>query len=183
MTTFQHVNLPSSALLGNLDKSLNVHDDFLKAISRIGVGTLCISAVAIPMLQNAARMVFKYSVRRKITSPDGRRFPIISFRTQQLPIYYATAQAYVLKALYKHMIARFTDRTADTRVRHACATIFKAMAMRPAQNLQLALSERCGAQGLFAYNQIVSQLVCYRITNPVCTLYSRKYCTRMICEV
>ncbi|KAI0724922.1 hypothetical protein C8Q72DRAFT_643557 [Fomitopsis betulina] len=158
MTTFQHVNIPPSALLGSLDKSLDPHGDFLKDISRIGVGTLCISAVAIPMLQTAAHIAFKYSVRRKIGSLDSARVPIISFRTQQLPIFYATAQAYVLPALYKHMITRFTDTAVDSRVRHACATIFKAMAMRPAKNLHLALSDRCGAQGLFSYNQIVSQL-------------------------
>lgn len=182
MTTFRHVNLPSSALLGSLDKSPNVHGDFLRAISRIGVGTLCISAVAIPMLQTATHIAFKYSVRRKITGPDGTRFPIITFRTQQLPIFCATAQAYVLQALYKHMISRFTDDATDAQVRHASATIFKATAMRPAKVLQLALSERCGAQGLFAYNQIVPQLVCCYTTDSSRKLYL-SVVFRMIYEV
>ena len=82
MTTFQHVNIPSTALLGTLERSHDVHGDFLKAISRIGVGTLCISAVSIPMLQTAAHIAFKYSTRRKIGGPNGSRLPIISFRTQ-----------------------------------------------------------------------------------------------------
>ena len=159
ITHFNHVILPSSALLGHLDKSETPHEDFLTSIWRVSVGTLSLSACAIPLLQIATRIVFKYSARRMIGGFDGVPSPILTFRTQQLPIYYATAQAYVLQSLHKRMTRSFTDGGVDARVRHAFATVFKAAAMRPCQNLHMALSERCGAQGLFAHNQIVAQLV------------------------
>ncbi|TFY67384.1 hypothetical protein EVJ58_g1658 [Rhodofomes roseus] len=162
ITRFEHVTLPSAALLGDLEKSDSPHQDFLQAIWRVGVGTLSLSATTIPLLQIATLIAFKYSVRRKIGGPDGAPLPIISFRTQQMPIFHAAAQVYVLQALSKHIILRFVDTTADHRVRHAAATIFKAATMRQFQTLHLELSERCGAQGLFAYNQIASQLSDFR---------------------
>ncbi|KAH9832614.1 acyl-CoA oxidase [Rhodofomes roseus] len=162
ITRFEHVTLPSAALLGDLEKSDSPHQDFLQAIWRVGVGTLSLSVITIPLLQIATLIAFKYSVRRKIGAPDGAPLPIISFRTQQMPIFHAAAQVYVLQALSKHIVLRFADTTADHRVRHAAATIFKAATMRQCQTLHLELSERCGAQGLFAYNQIVSQLSDFR---------------------
>lgn len=159
ITHFEHVRLPSSALLGHLDMSETPHEDFLVSIWRVSVGTLSLSACAIPLLQIATHIVFKYSTRRTIGGPNGTPLPIIVFRTQQMPIFYAAAQVYVLRALHKWITERFLDKGLDARVRHAFATIFKAAAMRPCQNLHMALSERCGAQGLFAYNQVVSQLV------------------------
>ena len=160
MTHFNHVSLPFSALLGHLDKSETPHEEFLASIWRVSVGTLSLSACAIPILQIASHITFKYSERRMIGGPGGETIPILAFRTQQTPILYAVAQVYVLQALYKRAVETFMDGRVDARVRHAFATIFKAAAMRPCQNLHMALSERCGAQGLFAYNQIVSQLVC-----------------------
>ena len=159
ITVFNHVSLPFSALLGHLDKSDTPHEDFLASIWRVSVGTLSLSACSIPLLQIATFIVFKYSERRTIGGPGGTHSPILTFRTQQTPIFYATAQVHVLQALHKCIAMSFTDDRVDARVRHAFATIFKAAAMRPCQNLHMALSERCGAQGLFAYNQIVSQLV------------------------
>lgn len=159
ITHFEHVHLSSFALLGHLGKSETPHEDFLVSIWRVSVGTLSLSSCTIPLLQIATHIVSKYSARRTIGGPNGALLPIIAFRTQQMPIFYATAQVYVLQALHKHITESFLDRRLDARVRHAFATVFKAAAMRPCQNLHMALSERCGAQGLFAYNQIVSQLV------------------------
>ena len=45
------------------------------------------------------------------------------------------------------------DSSHGPNVRHAVATVFKATVARASQVL-LELTERCGWQGLFAYNQI-----------------------------
>lgn len=154
ITRFTNVKLPSSALLGNIGQKPSSNEDFLAAIWRVSVGTLALSTVAIPALQIAAYIAYKYSCRRLVGT-----VPIISFRTQQLPIFVAVAQTHVLAALQKYAVRNFMDGKHSFQVRHAFACIFKAVALEHAQASHIALSERLGAQGLFEYNQIVSQLV------------------------
>ena len=123
------------------------------------MGTLALSCVAVPALQTAAYIAYHYSVRRKIGNPAEGLTSIISFRTQQLPIFSAVAQAYVLVAFQKHAVQMFSDSSLDQRARHAIATTWKATVMQHSQASHFSLSERCGAQGLFDFNQIISQLV------------------------
>ncbi|KAK0185212.1 acyl-CoA oxidase [Armillaria mellea] len=100
ITTFHRVRLPPSALLGELDNSVD--------------------------------------------------FPIISFRTQQIPIFTAVAQAYVLEALLKTCTENFMDDSAGFQTRHAVGTIFKAMVVEPALRTHLRFI------GLFDYNQVIA---------------------------
>lgn len=76
-----------------------------------------------------------------------------------MPIFVAVAQTYVLEALYKYATKLFADTSAPHQSRHAMATIFKSVVMEHVQTSHFELSERCGAQGLFDYNRIVSQFV------------------------
>lgn len=157
ITHFTNVKLPAGALLGEVGSKASTHEEFLVAIWRIAVGTLALAAIAIPALQIATHIAYKYSLRRRVGAPNP--IPIISFRTQQIPIFTAVAQTYVLEALQKYVVKHFTDPNAPHQARHAMATIFKAVVMEHAQTSHFALSERCGAQGLFDYNQIVTQFV------------------------
>jgi len=85
--------------------------------------------------------------------------PIIRFRTQQLPILHAVAQTIVLDAYGKDAVRRFLQPNLDPRVRHGIAAALKAAMVQHCQSTLYALSERCGAQGLFEHNQIIqSQL-------------------------
>ncbi len=157
ITHFTHVKLGAGALLGEVGDKPSTHEDFLTAIWRIAVGTLALAALAIPALQIASHIAYKYSLRRHVGAPNP--VPIISFRTQQLPIFTAVAQTYVMEAMQKYMVKHFTDEKTPHQSRHAMATIFKAVVMDHAQVSHFQLSERCGAQGLFDYNQIVTQFV------------------------
>lgn len=159
ITSFNQVDLPASALLGSLESSNSPHLDFLASIWRVAIGTLALSAIALPALQISSTIAYQYSIRRKVHGHKGNLMPILTFRTQQLPVCTAVAQAHVLKALYKHATAHFTDYDLDPRTRHGIATAVKSVMLEHSQSSHLALSERCGAQGLFGYNQIVSLLV------------------------
>ncbi len=90
---------------------------------------------------------------------NGGRVPILYFRTQHAPILTTLAQSFVSKAFWKVAIDAFRDPATDFRVRHAWATIFKATVVHHAQTATLTLSCRVGAQGLFAYNDIISHHV------------------------
>ncbi|KAG1789199.1 acyl-CoA dehydrogenase NM domain-like protein [Suillus plorans] len=154
LTSFHHVRLPPSALLGDLTKSNTIHRDFMSSIWRVAVGSLALGSAAIPYLQVGSYIAARYFQRRHVTSLQGNPLPIISYRTQQLPLLHAIAQAFVLRALHKWAVQQFMDKNLDVRVRHGIAACCKAVMHQHAQVANYALSERLGAQGLFEYNQL-----------------------------
>lgn len=155
ITLFQHVILPESALLGTLDKPKNERDHFHAIIHRVGVGALFLSGVAIPALKIAVYNSTLFSMRRKISGPDGKPLAVIKFRTQHLPILHAIAQYHVLQAFFVKAAILFRNRAIDPRVRHAVATVFKAAAMQHFQKSIKALNDGCGWHGYYEHNQIL----------------------------
>ena len=85
--------------------------------------------------------------------------PIWSFRTQQLPLFQALSQVYVMKAHMLEATKLFTDKALDVRIRMGVAATVKASMVQQCQASFFALSERCGANGLFQHNQIITTLV------------------------
>ncbi|SPJ75440.1 related to acyl-CoA oxidase [Fusarium torulosum] len=152
LTTFNHVDLPSSALLGSSSEPENDRLDFLRQIWRVSAGTLSLSIMGISAIKVGTRIASVYSERRTITAPDGHTpREIMSFSTQQRPIVEGWVQGKVLHAYAQWTIGMCPDLT--NTVQHALATVFKATVMKASQILR-PLAERCGWQGLFAYNQI-----------------------------
>ncbi|KAF8901502.1 acyl-CoA dehydrogenase NM domain-like protein [Gymnopilus junonius] len=157
ITSFNHVKLPQESLLGDLSPASDPRTHFLSEIWRIGIGSICLTSVVIPSLKVAAYVTAQYSRRRMITTPQGRMVPIISFRTQQAPILHALAQSVVLEAFFQDLRRHFTTRDAATLVqRNALSTIFKTIAIAHWRQSSMNLADRCGAQGLFAHNQIIA---------------------------
>ncbi|TFK37276.1 hypothetical protein BDQ12DRAFT_685596 [Crucibulum laeve] len=159
ITYFDHVKLPSAALLGDLpaDRPSNPRINFLNEIWRIGIGSIILTAVLIPGLKVATYIAAEYSKRRKVSTPQGKLVPIISFRTQQSPILHALAQTIVLESLYQELRIYFTDRNPkDQDLRNGLATIFKVITLAHWRKSTITLADRCGAQGLFEHNQIIS---------------------------
>ncbi|KAJ7773720.1 hypothetical protein DFH07DRAFT_901873 [Mycena maculata] len=122
LTTFHHVTLPSSALLGQIDVSVPPRLHFLLSIWRVAVGTLALSSVAIP--------AYQYSIRRVVRGHDS-------------------GSALVLRVFHQEAIKLFADDQLSPFIRHGIATAFKVV--RDLLSSCSALSERCGAQGLFSF--------------------------------
>ncbi|KAJ7485009.1 hypothetical protein B0H11DRAFT_1148270 [Mycena galericulata] len=159
LTYFDHVYLPSTALLGKLEKPKDLRSNFLRVIWRVAVGSLALSTLSIPALKAGVYVAGKYSLRRTVTGPDGSPMPIISFRTQQLPILHTLAQTQVLEAFAATAIEWFTRDGLDMTVKHGIAASLKAVMLQHVQTSLYQLAERCGAQGLYEHNQIIeSQL-------------------------
>lgn len=152
ITTFDHVRLPSSALLGSTSRAKDERAEFLRQIRRVSVGTLSLSIMGISAIKVGTRIATLYSERRNIMAPDGcSAMSIISFSTQQRPIVEGWVQVKVLTAF-----AHWTVKMCPNPIRpeqHALATIFKATVIKASGTLR-ALTVRCGWQGLFAFNQI-----------------------------
>ena len=127
---------------------------FFNTISRITTGTLAMSLSMIPALKCVTYIAGKYSLRRTVGVQDKMQIPIISFRTQQLPIQHALAQIAVMEPFANQIIAWFTDLSLEAEVRNGLAVILKAVFVEMAQRSIPQLIERCGAQGLFQHNQV-----------------------------
>ncbi|OQD99089.1 hypothetical protein PENSOL_c007G03857 [Penicillium solitum] len=155
ITSFNQVRLPSTAMLGSPRKPANMRTQFLMATNRLGFGTLALSLSAIPGLRCATFIVGKYSLRRTVVGPEGSPKPIISFRTQQLPILHALAETAVMEPFANWITTKFSDTSLDFSVRHGLAVIFKGAVLQYTQKSFANLLERCGAQGVFMHNQLV----------------------------
>jgi hypothetical protein len=131
----------------------------MSSIWRVAVGSLALGSIAIPNLQVSSYIAARYFQRRHVTSVYGNPVPIRSYRTQQLPLLHAIAQAFVLKALFKWGVEQFMDKNLDVRVRHGVAACCKAVMVQHAQLANCTLSERMGAQGLFEYNRLSNSYV------------------------
>ncbi|OQE13097.1 hypothetical protein PENFLA_c054G09892 [Penicillium flavigenum] len=155
ITSFNQVRLPSTAMLGSHRKPEVMRTQFLMAINRLGFGTLALSLSTIPGLKCAVLIAGKYSLRRMVHGPEGSPKPIISFRTQQLPILHALAESAVMEPFANWITAKFSDTSLDFSVRHGLAVIFKGAVLQYTQKSFANLVERCGAQGVFIHNQLV----------------------------
>ncbi|KAJ8501517.1 hypothetical protein ONZ45_g12118 [Pleurotus djamor] len=159
ITSFSNVRLPHYALLGTLDKPKDLRSTFFASIDRVIVGTLSMAAICVPGLKVSAGIVAQYSKRRRVTDALTR-LPrsIISFSTQQIPIITAISQALVFESFLRSCIATFSSPDSTPALRHCIAAIAKATILPRAQDTVIALSERCGAQGLFDFNRLTSML-------------------------
>ena len=127
---------------------------FMTSISQVAVGSVAITTVAVSNLQLLVMIGARYSLRRTVLGSSESPIPIISFRTQQIPIFTGLAQAYVLHAFEAWTVKLFREHEEDLRVRHGIAACFKVAAVQICQAANLAISDHCGAQGLFEYNQM-----------------------------
>ncbi|OBZ73615.1 Acyl-coenzyme A oxidase 2, peroxisomal [Grifola frondosa] len=155
VTSFNHVRLPAASLLGFLANPANHRTHFISSIWRVSVGSLALATLSIPLLSVHAYAAARYSLRRMVKGSNGVQVPIMSFRTQQLPILLALAQAAVMKAYAKAAIQIYRDSSLDERVRSGVAAAAKAAMTHHACSSLSDLSERFGARGLFEYNQVI----------------------------
>ncbi|KAJ7649473.1 hypothetical protein DFH06DRAFT_1193252 [Mycena polygramma] len=160
ITSFNHVKLPSYALLGpvgskSADRAL-VRANHISTIWRTAVGGLALGASMIPAIERAGYIAGRYSQRRTVGVPNAPRVQILSFRTQHAPILVALAQSFVAKEFLKVTLVNFKNEESDLAVRMAWGTILKATLVDHGKIATSVLSSRMGAQGLFAHNEICS---------------------------
>lgn len=155
VTTFNHVRLEPSALLGELNPAQDTRADFFKLIQRVTVGTLSLSMLNAPSLKFSAYIAGRYSQKRHTAgrTPD-ERLPIITFSTQHGPILTAFAMSSVLESYANWTVKGFLENTSNPRVQSGLATAFKATAIHFTQPLINEMIDRCGWQGLFTHNQM-----------------------------
>ncbi|KAJ7693432.1 acyl-CoA dehydrogenase/oxidase [Mycena rosella] len=162
ITTFDHVKIPATSFVGDMDSTLSPRIQFLASIWRLGIGSATMAALAIPALRVATYIVATYAKRRTVMDSLGRVVPILSFRTTQVPILRALAQSAALEAMYKGIRPYFSSVDNSTlsprvlEIRNGLATVFKTITLRHYRDSSISLTDRLGAQGLFIENQTVA---------------------------
>lgn len=159
LTYFDHVRLPSSALLGSAEETENKREAFLSSIHRVAVGTLFLSGCVIPSLKLAAFNAASFSQNRLVSGQDGSPMAVIDFRTQHMPILHTIAQYSVLEAFFVSAAMTFREQSVDPRVRHGIATAFKAVSLGHFNKSINAMNERCGWHGHYEHNQLLQMEV------------------------
>ncbi|KFY67368.1 hypothetical protein V496_01638 [Pseudogymnoascus sp. VKM F-4515 (FW-2607)] len=184
ITSFNQVRLEPYALLGTLAKPKDARADFLLQTGRVNVGTLVISMGNIPVLIDAAYVMWRYSNRRCVSDNGsaGIKVPILSFSTQYRPIVDAVAYASVFEAYAKEAADIFRDESLDLRVRHGVVATFKAFVTQTSQSTLNELIDRCGWQGLYGYNKIIENTLSLR-GNSIAEGDIQVLCIRLAAEV
>ncbi|OJJ77873.1 hypothetical protein ASPBRDRAFT_167151 [Aspergillus brasiliensis CBS 101740] len=156
LTTFDHVHLPSTAMLGDLAKPSNMRDQYLTTIDRLSTGALTVSLWVVPFLKSAAFIVGKYSQHRTVQEGlHGPRVPIISFRTQQLPVAHALAEAAVLEPFADWVIERRRSPSISPGLNNALSVILKVVFLQHGSESLKQLNERIGARGMYPINGLL----------------------------
>ncbi|TFY67211.1 hypothetical protein EVJ58_g1760 [Rhodofomes roseus] len=155
ITSFHHVHLPPSAFLGaSLDVPRDHHSLLQGYIWRTIVGQVSMSLVALTGMKMTAYLGVLYSLRRCVRGTGPSDVPIMSFRTQQLPLLYTTAIAHVLDAWTPAVLQQFTSADLATPIRRSLAIVYKTTMCRLATQYYREVGERLGAQGTFGHNII-----------------------------
>ncbi|EJF60331.1 acyl-CoA dehydrogenase NM domain-like protein [Dichomitus squalens LYAD-421 SS1] len=102
MTSFNHVFLPASALLGgSLDAPTDARSAWWDEVWRIPYGSMAVAAPLMQGLKHVAYIGGQYSLRRHVRVHGPTPVPIMTFPTQQLAVLYAVAAGTILDVWYR----------------------------------------------------------------------------------
>ncbi|MEE1752820.1 acyl-CoA dehydrogenase family protein [Streptomyces sp. SP18CS02] len=165
LTTFDHVELPASALLqgahgrlaadGTLTSGVgNRRKRFLRSIGRVTAGKLCMSACGVGAVRAALTIAVCYAHQRHVAGMTaGRRVPLAAFRSHQDRLLKATAHAYAMTFLHRAATRAWARHEPHEREDvERLVAVTKAWNTWQGRQILIECRERCGAQGLFPAN-------------------------------
>ena len=168
LTSFNHVHLPITSLLGSsIDTPKNPREAWWTEVWRLSYGSMVVCAPLLQGLKHVAYIGARYSFRRHVTIQGKQTAPIITFPTQQWAVLHATAVATIIDVWYRRVTYMISDTDMDPRVKHGMAIVVKATTSRQVISCSQLVSERCGAQGILENNFMARFQV--RPTYPDCS--------------
>ncbi|MFI2633020.1 acyl-CoA dehydrogenase [Streptomyces collinus] len=167
LTWFDHVRIPRRNLLhgdmGGFDDngvfrpaSGNRRKRFLRAMSRILPGRLCVSSAATGAGRASVYIALRYAAQRLTNAPGRNDLPVIEYRSHQRALFTALAKTYAMTLLLNHAKREFTKAPPDAapaELNHL-VSITKALSTWEMTEVITTCRERCGAQGIFSVNRI-----------------------------
>ncbi|TFK91638.1 acyl-CoA dehydrogenase NM domain-like protein [Polyporus arcularius HHB13444] len=153
ITTFDHVLLPVTALLGDsVEAPKNPLQAWWGEVWRIPIGTGAVAGPVVQALKHAAYIGTSYSLHRHVVGKTPTPVPLMSFWTQRWAMVQAVAVSRVLDVWYPTVVKQSVDKAVGPSMRHAYSVIAKAGVARLFQTCMREVIERCGAQGTFEHN-------------------------------
>ncbi|MGW0139898.1 acyl-CoA dehydrogenase family protein [Streptomyces calvus] len=170
-TSFHQVPLPYTALLqgdhgrltrdGHFTSSLgSPRKRFLRSISRVTMGKLCMSAYSLGTTRHALTVAVRHAHNRHTSGmTGGQKVPLFAHRSHHAPLLEATATAYAATLLQRGVTQQWADATDDDMEdRERLVAVAKGWITWQARAIMTECRERCGAQGLILANGIAGQL-------------------------
>ncbi|NJQ01283.1 acyl-CoA dehydrogenase family protein [Streptomyces zingiberis] len=167
LTWFDHVRVPDRQLLhGDLGRfgedgvfrpaSGNARKRFLRAMSRILPGRLCVASAATGAGRASVYIALRYAARRLTNAPGRNDLPVIEYRSHQLALFTALAKTYAMTLLLNHAKREYTRAPGQPAPAGLgdLVSITKALATWEMTEVVAVCRERCGAQGIFGVNRI-----------------------------
>ncbi|MGH3962191.1 MAG: acyl-CoA dehydrogenase [Pseudonocardiaceae bacterium] len=166
VTWFDHVRIPRrNLLLGDMGEFLadgtfrpaggNQRKQFLRAMSRIQPGRLCVSSSAVGAGRASVYIALRYAKQRLTNAPGRNDMPIIEYRSHQLALFTALAKVYAMTFLLNHAKREYIEQQDGTSAeQNNLISITKALSTWEMTEVIAVCRERCGAQGIFSVNRI-----------------------------
>ncbi|MFJ4657262.1 acyl-CoA dehydrogenase family protein [Nocardia sp. NPDC088792] len=170
LTRFDHVRLTRECLLshtgtridedGTVSSPIPRDNQVWRAISRVRVGRLCISAMAAAVSRAALSIAVRHSAQRDIASMAGGRVKLLDVPAHHARLLDAVADTYIVSAAVETAIDAFTDGIGEHIDEQGpeltdLVALTKYFATSTALQVSNEVRDRLGAQGTFAHNKIV----------------------------
>ncbi|WP_309095125.1 acyl-CoA dehydrogenase [Streptomyces sp.] len=134
----------------------NLRRRFLRTMSRIQPGRLCVASAAVGAGKASVYTALRYAERRLTNGPGRGEVPVLEHRSHQRDLFPALARVYAMNLLLNHAKREFLAHSGDTPsddLNHLIS-ITKALATWEMSDVAGICRERCGAQGMFRVNRI-----------------------------
>ncbi|MDX3457435.1 acyl-CoA dehydrogenase [Streptomyces sp. ME02-8801-2C] len=166
LTWFDHVRVPRrNLLLGDRGEFTpegafkpgagNQRKRFLKAMSRIQPGRLCVSSAAVGAGRASVYIALRYAARRLTNAPGRNDMPVIEYRSHQLSLFTQLAKVYAMTFLLNHAKRAYLREAGEISAElGVLIALTKALTTWEMTETVAVCRERCGAQGIFSANRI-----------------------------
>lgn len=176
ITSFNQVELPYEALLAgdmltlSRDGQVTVkmpkfRDRFALVTSKIHSGKLCMAVSSVAAAKSALHITYRYAQQRKVHGYAGL-MPVLNYQHIKEGLAWDTLST-VAHSLYLRVLGRKVSRAFESERENfifsdrllAELIVAKALCTWRTQEVLVACRERCGAQGLFSDNKIVTYVI------------------------
>jgi acyl-CoA oxidase len=168
VTSFDRVRVPRrNLLLGDMGEFLpdgsfrpgsgNRRSRFLRAMTRIHPGRLCVSSSAVGAGRASVYIALRYAAQRHTNGPGRPDMPVIEYRSHQLALFAALAKVYAMTFLLNHAKRAYLGRArpdVPPAELNELIALTKALCTWEITDVVTVCRERCGAQGMFSVNRI-----------------------------
>ncbi|WP_328401057.1 acyl-CoA dehydrogenase family protein [Nocardia sp. NBC_00403] len=168
LTSFNNVRLSRGSQLshtgtriddGQLISPIPADNQVWRAISRVRVGRLCISAMAAAVSRAALSIAVRHAAQRDIASMAGGRVPLFHVPSHYGPLLDTVADTYVATTAVEVALDAFVDATDNQADEQGpqltdLVALTKHFATTTALRVCNEVRDRLGAEGMFAHNKI-----------------------------